>query len=226
MKRVETAGAVLWETVVGSHIWGMDHPGSDTDVFRVYLAPSRDFLTGMARRHERGRQHTDEDTRTDVASCELGHVVAQLLKGNVNHVWGVLSPIVLATGAAHERLKELTERNLSKATFGSVNGLARHNLRRFELERQLPEWKARKKANLIARTLRFGITLLREGRIEFEAVEVGCWQDCYGLLDELAEALTASPLPDKVDAAPFREFLLEVRLGELHGRLPTWGELT
>jgi len=129
--------------------------------------------------------------------------------------------------------------NLSKATVHSVRGFAMHNLKHWlgiELEaihsieklnqtyivkemkpaRLGPEdkkyWKI---INTCARTLDFGINLLRNGFLVFEnprgARTPG---DIIILLNELEVAYEESPLPDKPDPKPFEDFLIAIRRRE------------
>lgn len=68
----------LFTTEIGSTIWQMRHPKSDTDLFRVYVASTEEILKGTANTRSK---FTQKDN-TDIALHEIGKVVDQLLKGN------------------------------------------------------------------------------------------------------------------------------------------------
>jgi len=82
-------GRMLLRTEVGSHMWRMNRPNSDDDYFEVYLGSTRHILLGGSFRLTQGR---DELGRLDWSCHELGVMVEQLIKGNINFIIGVNSP--------------------------------------------------------------------------------------------------------------------------------------
>jgi len=234
---------ILFRTIVGSHMWGQEHEGSDTDKFECYIFDSRSFLIGN--RHEGCHHHEGDNEKT--ISCEIGHVIRQLLKGNVNFLWGVMSPkIDLCTTNIDPTmwdLRGIVRENLSKATVHSIRGFAIHNLKHWfgiKLEkiisidgdidylivekkepRLIPEnRKYYKILNTCARTLGFGINLLKDGGKHFynyfdnpqKAKTPG---EVLYLLRRLEMAYRDSKLPDKPNREPFEEFLLLTRFNDL-----------
>lgn len=232
---------ILFRTIVGSHMWGQEHEGSDKDTFECYIFDSRSFLLGN--RHDGGHKSKNEEKNEEKDSFEIGHVIRMLLKGNINFLWGVMSPkidlCVTNIDPTMWGLRRITEQNLSKATMYSVKGFAIHNLKHWyglilnkkpcELcdgvhfyikeskpPRLLPEdkkyWKI---LNTCARTLDFGIKLLKDGVLDFENPRTAMSpNDVILMLTELEQAYKKSTLPDKPNPEPFEEYLLDTRFAD------------
>ena len=230
---------ILFRTIVGSHMWGQHHSQSDKDMFECHIFDTRSFMLGD--RHDGCEKTKGDNWEKD--SCEIGHVIKQLLKGNVNFLWGVMSPkfdlVCTNIDPTFFNLRGIVESNLSKATVHSIRGFAIHNLRHWfgiKVEKKLcmcgntlyvitnnkiPRLEPKDKKywkilNTCARTLDFGIKLLRDGVLDFEnprgAKET---KDVIGLLNELETAYKESELPDKPDPVPFEEFLILTRFSDL-----------
>ncbi len=234
---------ILFRNIVGSHMWGQKHRKSDIDKFEVYIFDTRSFMLGE--RHDRCKKTkvivNGMEEETD--SCEIGHVIQQLKKGNVNFLWGVMSPkrdlVTTNIDPTVFDLQKIVRENLSKATIHSIRGFAIHNLkhwygiildkavsiegkvRYFIKERKSPRLneihtKYRKILNTCARTLGFGIKLLNEGILDFEYPRGAISTgEIILLLNELETAYKESKLPDKQDPAPFEEYLLWTRFNDL-----------
>lgn len=231
---------ILFRTIVGSHMWGQHHSESDTDKFECHIFDTRSFMLGN--RHDGCKKTEGDNEETD--SCEIGHVIKQLLKGNVNFLWGVMSPkFDLVTSNIDPTvfdLRSVVHNNLSKATAHSVRGFAIHNLRHWfglkvekklcmcgntqyvitekkQIARLTPEDKKYHKIlNTCARTLSFGIKLLEEGILDFDNPRgADTPGDIINYLNELETAYIESDLPDKPNPAPFEEYLLWTRFNDL-----------
>jgi predicted nucleotidyltransferase len=200
----------LFGTIVGSHMWGMETPESDVDSFYAYVARSVDILTGEANTDS---YHVMEDNK-DRAYHEIGKVVQMMLKGNVNFLWGILSPIVLADPQEElRRLKMLTMEGLSQRVFHSINGLARANYKKYIASGKDP---SQKRLNLIARTLEFGVHLLDTGEPRFQPVTDATEERIIELLEELGRARDSSPLPVvPPNEDDVRKWLLRIRMVSL-----------
>ena len=84
---------IIAKTTVGSHVWNMNHKGSDIDLFQIYVEPTRDILDGTAKKRSYFKQIGEKDD----AIHEVEKVVTLLLAGNINFIIGVLSPLVQTT---------------------------------------------------------------------------------------------------------------------------------
>src|SRR5574341_1477687 len=163
----------LWISNVGSHAWLMNRPDSDIDIFTAFIVPSRDILSG--RNHGGGSHCSGSSGAGDVdkVSHEIGKIVDELIKGNINFLVGTLSPILISQHKDCLRsLKNiLIEHGQTKACIHSIRGLAVHNYRKFitgsDTARDYP---LTKKCNTINRVLLFGINLLNGNGYEFKPV--------------------------------------------------------
>ncbi len=199
----------FFTTEVGSTIWQMRHPKSDTDLFRVYVASTEDILKGTANT----RSKFIQENNTDIALHELGKVIEQLLKGNLNFVTGVMSPIVVEAHnplMLHE-LRDIVRDNISKNSYHSIHGFAVHNYKKY-----IGSGKdnSERRCNRILRVLQFGITLLNTGKFEFKPFSGGVDYEIEEWIEILDDAYSKSTLPDKPDEEPFRQCLFDVRIAE------------
>lgn len=200
-----------FQTVVGSHMWGMDTPESDKDLFRCYIAPSEDFLLG--KRHDGGHQSHSEGI--DVASFEIGHVIRQLKKGNLNFIQGVMSGIMEETSGEHEELKKIVRENIAKNVYNSVHGMSYKNYKKYFDKQSLSREDEAKKLKQIGRVIMFGVRILQGDGITFEPYNIESRYAVMDLIRILDKAYDRSKLPEKPDDKPFDDFLLKVRLSRL-----------
>lgn len=203
----------LFTTNVGSHMWKMDHEHSDIDLTTVHIMQSYEFLLGKTMK---GRQTFNKITDTDTTFYELGHFINNLKKGNVNFLWAVMSPIIVSDNSVClKELRQIVATTLSKHTYYSINGLAKHNVYHFIKDVEVKDRKYYKKLNLIGRTLQFGINLLRWNKCMFEKVNIKDKYELYELQNQLNIAFENSKLPNVVNEAPFDSFLIKQRLRQL-----------
>ena len=207
---------------MGSHVWQMNRPDSDIDIFTSYVVPSKDILSGVNRgygSHASGGLCVGE---MDTVSHEIGKIVEQLIKGNINFLIGTLSPLVMFERDDYLRsLKSIIyEYGETKACTHSIRGLAVHNYKKYIIGSDTArDYPITKKCNLINRTLLFGINLMNGNGFEFNPVTRQTPEDVKNLLEEFDKAVIASDLHDKTNSEPFQEYLLGVRLAELDGTL-------
>ena len=212
----------LWKTDVGSWMWKMNRPDSDHDYYVCYEFDSRSFLLGNT--HDGGHQ-THSETE-DKSSFEIGMIVRQLLKGNANHVWGVLSPMISTTSEEHSRLRSLVESHPAKNCYNSIKGMSLHNLhdyfdsvtskQKVQTMMQEDKYLYWKKLNTIARGLEFGIRILEGKGYQFLPTNYTQRSDIDKLLQDFEITYQNSSLPEEPDPEPFETFLLELRLKNLH----------
>jgi predicted nucleotidyltransferase len=222
----------LWATEIGSHLWKMNHPGSDHDMFSCYAAETVDILSGAV---EPGGCHVSKDTipgtdeTVDIQSHEVQRWVDGVRNGNVNYVVGVLSDIVypfLCEGGWLGQLRTVLMENPSRALVPSTLGLARSSIHKSHNRANAEDSRrARKNLRTAMRTLRFTTTFLRDAVYKFEPVTdmsddmsladmERMVRDAMLALEELDERMSVS-LPRLSSAVPFQNFLLRLRLAML-----------
>ncbi len=195
---------VLWDTTIGSHIWKMNRPDSDIDRFVVFAYPTKIFLMGYNPKMSFFKQ----ENGVDIHMHEIGAVINQLIKGNINFVLGTLSDMVNQTSEYHRKIAEIIRENPSKSVYHSIRGLAVHNYKKYiETGRDTSE----RRCDKILRVLQFGIILLREGRYEFKPYSGGTPEEIRKKIEELDIAYKESELPEKFPEEKLRNALYEIR---------------
>ena len=202
----------LFISCVGSHMWGMQIQESDIDLVMIYIAPTRALLRGERISPTVRQQITARGGEIyDTLGWEIGHLINQLIKGNVNAIWYVTSPLVIKPSIIQEELSALVEANLCRDTYYSVKGMAQSQIKSEEKAKM-----GGKGYRTAQRTINFGIKLLLEGKICFApALGTPGAEKIMEKLQQLDEAYEASPLPDRPDENAFREFLLRLRMDEM-----------
>ena len=155
----------------------------------------------------------------DKVSHEIGKIVDELIKGNINFLVGTLSPLVISRHQIDTltELKGIVEKHgQTKACTHSIRGLAVYNYRKYIIGSDTArDYPLTKKCNTINRVLLFGINLLNGNGFEFKPVKNQTPEDVKLLLEEFDKAVVATKIPEKTDPEPFREYLFRLRLFEL-----------
>lgn len=208
----------LWVMNVGSHLWGMNRPDSDLDLFECYVAPTRDILSG---RTAPGGAHFSQKDGIDLQSHEVGKWVDMLLKMNLNYLIGLFSPLIYQEDNPRKRmeLRHIIENGLSQQAYYPIRGMVQQNFRKYV---ESGADTSERRLNKIARVAAFGVLLLTERRLVFNAYSGSTVEDIRRFLELLDVAKRQSPLPEftpteTVEAA--RNWLMHVRLDEMEGML-------
>jgi hypothetical protein len=201
----------------GSHMWGMNTPESDIDLVIIYIAPTRSLLRGeriLPTLRQRITAHRGEIY--DTLGWEIGHLINQLIKGNVNAIWYATSSLVVKPCAIQEELSAIVRANLSRATYHSLRGMAESQIKSEGKPESDPKI-AGKGYRTALRTIEFGIRLLSEGKISYSPAigDPGAERVWEGMR-RLEEAYELSPLPGRPDEEAFRDFLMRLRLEEMY----------
>ena len=203
----------LFATVVGSHMWRMEHEGSDVDVFIIRKNPIKNILVGETTGKTIQNKIQIDGVDVDYNIHEVGKVIKMLIKNNPNFIWGVTSPVFLAGNKIiHREMMELASILVSKEIYKPIRGMIVHNTKKYS--KNLSE----KRCNTIARTALFGINVLTNGSFKYEPVKGFVLDDINSLLDDLETALEQSMLPEKpkeTSVEMAKQWLYEIRLSEL-----------
>jgi len=202
----------LFVSCVGSHMWGMQNEVSDIDLVMIYIVPTRSILRGERVLHTvRQEIAARKGEIYDTLGWEIGHLINQVIKGNINAIWYVNSPLVIKPSIVQEELSALVQANLCKETYHSIKGMAESQIK----SEEKPKITG-KGYRTALRTINFGIRLLSEGRICFAPVlHTPGAREVMEKMGQLQEAYEASRLPDLPDEDAFRDFLLRLRLEEM-----------
>lgn len=200
---------MISRTVVGSHLWGMAHEGSDVDIFKLVKEPLLKILDGTSNTKPKRWESEGEGGETlNYAQFEIGHTINLLIKGNFTTIVGVLSTKVMSRTPMFDELQQITRENLSKLIYHSIKGTATGCL----LDILGEHGDVAKKISTALRTLQFGITLLSEGKVEFVPVEHPSENKILQYLGLLETAYNSSTLPETPDESIFRDWLVRTRL--------------
>lgn len=213
---------IICKTVIGSHIWNMNHEFSDLDLFVVETQPISKILRGKYSNkskfvpHAKGYEGYEKrlgGKSTDVSIHSAQTTIEQLIKMNLNFLVGIMSPIPIVGNFNYEILKGIVKSNLSKRCYYPIRGMATHNMKKYIYSDKDNTNHRRQK---IYRVLRFGIGLLRYGEFEFRPSPQ---KVSTLMLEETLESLDIdfdlSDLPERTDEEPFRDWLENVRLMEM-----------
>lgn len=197
----------IFTTVVGSHMWGMEHERSDVDIYTCYVDDIHNLLSGRKLPDTKFKQYMN----FDVTSIELSNLIGGLIKSNPNYVYAVMTPIVISTSGFHAQLKDIVIDTISLDMYNPIRGLAIHNYKKY-IENGLDI--SQKRLKTIARTIKFGCNLFDNGEICFEPYTKDVTvDDILKMLDELEIAYTKNygQLPEHTDEEPYRYWLEKVR---------------
>ncbi len=204
---VEQGDDPLWGSITGSHMWRMQRPDSDFDAYIAYAASPRKVLLGRMN----GGGSNIIKGNWDITTFEINAIVQQLLKGNINHVLGVLSPVKPWPATPWlAKLQNIITHNFAKSIYNSVNGFARHNLHLYFEKEVKQNVNKEKKLNQIGRVVQFGTSVLLSGRVHFKRWS-GTHEELNASLKELEKAHNTSYLPERVPEEPFVQFLIDLR---------------
>ena len=206
----------LYVSCVGSHMWGMNNEQSDIDLVMIYIAPTRAILRGENFPFTVRQQIAPKNGEIyDTLGWEIGHLIDQLIKGNINAIWYATSPLVIKPSRVQEELSDLVRANLSRLTYHSIKGMAESQIKSDETPEKKPKIPG-KGYRTALRTINFGIKLLSEARICFAPVlHAPSSEEVMERMEQLDEAYLKSPLPDRPDEEAFRELLLKLRMEEM-----------
>jgi len=196
---------IIGKTIIGSHMWNMNHKNSDVDYFTIYKVSTYQILTGAINPRSVFKTTDKEDNTYH----EVGHVVNQLLKGNINFILGVLSPSVKIKSPEFIKLREIIIDNIPKNIYHSIHGAAVANYKKYILSNKED---TSKKRGTIARTLTFGIRVLDGQGISFLPATIWTEKNIESLIQTLDESHKFSALPETIPEKLLRDWLLKVRL--------------
>lgn len=202
---------IIWQSEIGSRIWKMENDKSDYDRFCCVTFPAKRILEGITfPKSERSTIISDGDV-IDIIYMEAGHVVNLLLKGNINMILAITSPIVYYGDERFNLLKRIVLENLSTASYPSIYGMAK---------RQFLEYRKKGNEKFLRASiciLRFGCALMR-GKIIYEPVTDNIPSPKDGIaiysreIKRLSAAFCESTLSPHVDETPFRKWLYDTRV--------------
>lgn len=166
----------------GAHAYGFPSPDSDLDLKAVHVEPTRHLLGLREPRPAFDRMEVIDGVEIDYTSNEIAPVLAGILAGNGNYIERILGHLVCASSPAHEALKPLVRRALSRRVHRHYRGFASSQRQAFEAA----EAPTAKKLLYVLRTTLTGTHLLRTGELRIDLTTVAHEYD-FGRALELVE---------------------------------------
>jgi hypothetical protein len=215
MKNIYGSDEFLFITEVGSRMWEMADISSDYDMFYCYQTPATKYLRTGDFEPTRPQKHYTNDVgkEYDCQFMEIGHLVHLLMKGNVNAIWAVCSPVIHKDGDVLQKLKVIVRNNLSKDSYPSIKGIATSQY--LDAERRADQRAPEKSLKTCLRSINFGLGVLYGRGIEFSPVHNATKTMCEHSFKYLDTALGESRLPQHPNCEVFEDFLFNIRLSEL-----------
>jgi predicted nucleotidyltransferase len=159
---------LLFATVSGAHLYGFPSADSDYDLRGVHVLPIRELLGLWAPSETFESAEQREGLEIDFVTHDARKFFRLLLKRNGYVLEQLYSPLVVATSGAHEELKEIAKRCVTRFHANHYLGFFNNQWQLFE-----KETPRRVKALLYAyRVLLTGIHLMRTGEVEANLVRL------------------------------------------------------
>ena len=202
----------LWITNVGSHMWHMERPDSDTDLFVAFVEDIRNIL--LSKNYKKSISKTENNT--DYVYHEISQIVKQLIDGNVNFIWGVHSPIIIKDSKYLQEIRNITKEPAANI-YNSIYGLAIHNYRKYiATGKDLSQ----KRLRTIYRTIKFGLNVLDGNGYVFEPIDYDVdIDDIVDYIIRLGAFHYATKLPEKPEwANELEDWLYNFRIEQIENQ--------
>ena len=211
---------VVLRVVVGSRAYGLDEPGSDTDLRGVYLPPAALHWSLV------GVPEQLENPERDEVYWELQKFLALALKANPNILECLYTPRVEFAAPVGEELLAMRDAFLSKLVYQTYSGYVMSQFKKLRRHRENHGAVKPKHVMHLVRLLLSGIEVLERGHLrvevgehrdrlfairrgEMEWAEVDRWR--LALHERFDRAYTRTALPERPDYARANDFLVRAR---------------
>jgi uncharacterized protein len=177
---------LLFVTVSGAHLYGFPSPDSDYDLRGVHVLPAREVVGLESGPETIEALGVERGLDLDLVTHDARKFFRLMLRPNGYVLEQLLSPLVLHTTPAHEELKALAPRCLTRHHAHHYLGFARTQWRLFEKERRV------KSLLYVYRVLLTGIHLMRSGEVEANLLRLNA-EFRLPYVDELVARKLAGP---------------------------------
>lgn len=227
----------VFASLSGAHLYGFPSPDSDVDIRGVHVLEPQAML-GLAEPDDTYElMDVVDGLEVDVVTYDLKKFCQLLVNKNGNVLEQVVSPLVVATTAEHDELRELANRCVTRHHAHHYRGMTKNRLRAFEESREVkPLLYAFRAAltgihlmktgecqpNLLALLEPYDVESVKELVEQKSAAEHAVLQGNDGshwraevekLLVRLEDAFQRSTLPENPEAADaVDDFLVRVRM--------------
>jgi predicted nucleotidyltransferase len=158
---------LVFATISGAHLYGFSSADSDYDIRGVHVLPAREVL-GLVRGDETIQEMLAGPPEVDLVTHDAEKFFRLLLKRNGYVLEQVLSPLIVTTSAAHDELRDLARRSITRHHAHHYLGFSENQWRLFQKERP----RRLKPLLYVFRVLLTGIHLMQSGELEANLVRL------------------------------------------------------
>ncbi|MEM4115155.1 MAG: nucleotidyltransferase domain-containing protein [Saccharolobus sp.] len=158
---MENKNNILFKTLVGSRLFGLETEKSDYDYFYCYVENSKDILLG--RTNGKG---IFNHGKTDESWHEIGNVINGLKKGNINFYIGVYGKVI-NTSVWHKKIIDILDHFPTKNIYYSIHGMVTSNYEKYILPSNKFFVNKEKRLRLMITFLELGTEYLETGKFVF-----------------------------------------------------------
>jgi len=200
--------SLLHISEVGSFMWNMGNESdedigiSDHDIFVVYQYSTGKLLMGCNYKNNLPNKHNIilGDKHYDFSFMEIGHLINLLIKGNINAIWCLTSPLNYYTKL--NRLIELVTNSIYLLDLlPSGLGLIRSNI--IDSEKRKEVRNPQKSLNAAYRTLKFLENIYFNNKTSYEPVE-------NVTIDQINELMNKIELYNTINIKPTEDLKFQV----------------
>ncbi|MFO0819979.1 MAG: nucleotidyltransferase domain-containing protein [Pirellulales bacterium] len=210
---------LVFATISGAHLYGFPSPDSDYDLRGTHLLPLAEVVGLREGRETVERSGFDEGVEIDLVTHDVRKFFLMVLKKNGYVLEQIFSPLVVATTRAHEELKAIAARCITRHHVHHYLGFAETQWKLFRKE----EPPRVKPLLYVYRVLLTGIHLMRTGVVEANLRTLNDEARLSYIDDLIARKLTG-PEQGTIPAADLTFHESEVE--RLTSHLRTAGEVT
>ena len=211
---------IIYECIVGSRAYGLDHEGSDTDKRGVYLPPA-DLEWSLYGAPEQLEYRDSEE-----CYWEMQKFLVLALKANPNILECLFTPLVVRTSEVGDALLDKRSIFLSKLVYQTYNGYVMSQFKKLEQDLRTKGQINWKHAMHLIRLLLQGIAILAAGHVPVTVAEhrsallairdgVESWEEVnrwrLALHREFEETFRRTSLPESPDYVQANKLLLWAR---------------
>lgn len=204
---------ILWKSVWGSHMWGVNREDSDLDKCVVYLNESEKVLLNtfdptIMNEERHGRRVKSKNT--DEHWYELSRAIRLLLKGSVSLLYGIMTPVVESEyNEARIELQNIIVNNPSKVFYSCFLKYVSDSEKAMKRSQNRENYL--KHLRIAVRDMTFAINLFTNNKYEYKHI----FTEDENLKDELLQQLKISyeksPMSEEFDKKLFENYIVKWR---------------
>jgi len=178
---------IVFLSLCGSHLFGTASENSDYDLRGCFTYKTQDILLNP---NKNNKTIEFKCRNVEIAVHEIYKFLNLILKGNMNFIEEVLSPLNIITSETHEQIKMIASESLTKEVFPHIQGMSIHTKRHAEKEC----YGVAKRDLYIFRELLRGIVLFKHGNFVSDIVKLAVLYDedsriGFPIRDEIQELI-------------------------------------